>query len=306
MNQIRGLKQFCDKHQIPIPTGDDFNLLEWLLAANRHQPFLAEYKGRISEIKERLGSESEEWGGCPQCGTDVHVGLDSCPVCGLDLTSDMSPVDDDEEIEGEIEDDDQEYEDEVEEYEEEDPEDTEEEAELEDDEEYEEEYEDGDDGEEDDDYGFAEDIDEDDEGEEELGDDDEDESEELDDAEEEEDDEELEDEEEVEPLAVARKDVAKRKLLKRKEKTAQKVRNDATYSEKQKVRDQIRKELKAQIPKMMKNVNSIDDLEYRKLLMMPGLLGYQGKPATIGNTVEIKAWVKRKLLKKRKANAAHK
>ena len=88
MSAIRGMKQFCDKHKIPVPAGDDFNLLSFILDVSRKAVPLAEYKGKVSEVIDRLGHESEEWGGCPRCGTDVYIGLDDCPVCGLDLKSD--------------------------------------------------------------------------------------------------------------------------------------------------------------------------------------------------------------------------
>lgn len=307
---IRGLKQFCNKYRIPIRKGDKFNLHELLLNISKQQPMLAEYQGRISEITSRLGEDSDEWGGCPDCGTNVHAGLSLCPICGLDLADDGGPdavsdvEDEDEDADVEYEDDDEEeeYEDEVEE-----------EPEAEDEEFVDEEEDEAEGGNSLEDFDEGDEEDEELEDEYEYSDEDEDDEEEYegDDEEiEEGEDEEIEDEEEsdIEPLSAARESVENRKLFKRKKenKKPNPRKKDLPYSEKQRIRDQIRKELTAEVPRMMKKPSKVDTLEYRKLLMMPGILGYEGKPATLGNTVEIRAWVKRQLVKKRKANATHK
>lgn len=101
MNTVKGLADFCRKHKVPIPVGDRFSLLDFLLEVSKRTVSLAEYRGRVTEVIHRMGNESEQWGGCPNCGSNVHLGLKECPVCGKSLdfvepemeASDLSDLD---------------------------------------------------------------------------------------------------------------------------------------------------------------------------------------------------------------------
>lgn len=323
MHGLKGLGDFCRKHKIQIPKGDSFNLLEFLLQVSGKAIQLAEYKGSVTEVISRLGEESDEWGGCPRCGSNVHLGLSDCPVCGLDLSAEESESEDVEEQEDDLSeldsdyvddeeptenfddldelDDDDEEEVDDEEVEEEDEDPLDETFEEEDSEETEEESEDDLDEFEEEEDPEDEEI-EDDETEEEVEDEfeDEEEPEEEDDAEEEVDiDDEVEDDEELEPLSTAKASVKQKKLLKKN--PPEKVdprRNLMPASQKAKLREQRRKKLESLIPKFQKKPSLIDRLKYRDLLIMPGLLGYKKRPSMIGKKEEIQEWVKKNLKRK--------
>ena len=85
MTQIKGLEAFCKKQGISVLGGDEFNLMEFLLAICAKTHWLAELSGRLSERISTLEKDSDEWGGCPRCGTNVHAGLSECPLCGFTL-----------------------------------------------------------------------------------------------------------------------------------------------------------------------------------------------------------------------------
>lgn len=294
MHGLKGLGDFCRKHKIQIPKGDSFNLLEFLLQVSGNAIQLAEYKGSVTEVISRLGEESDEWGGCPRCGSNVHLGLSDCPVCGLDLSAEESESEDVEEQEDDLSELDSDYVDDeepTENFDELDELDDDDEEEV-DDEEVEEEDEDS----------LDETFEEEDSEEiEEESEDDLDEfEEEEDDAEEEEDiDDEVEDDEELEPLSTAKASVKQKKLLKKN--PPEKVdprRNLMPASQKAKLREQRRKKLESLIPKFQKKPSLIDRLKYRDLLIMPGLLGYKKRPSMIGKKEEIQEWVKKNLKRK--------
>lgn len=253
MHGLKGLGDFCRKHKIQIPKGDSFNLLEFLLQVSGNAIQLAEYKGSVTEVISRLGEESDEWGGCPRCGSNVHLGLSDCPVCGLDLSAEESESEDVEEQEDDLSELDSDYVDDeepTENFDELDELDDDDEEEV-DDEEVEEEDEDS----------LDETFEEEDSEEiEEESEDDLDEfEEEEDDAEEEEDiDDEVEDDEELEPLSTAKASVKQKKLLKKN--PPEKVdprRNLMPASQKAKLREQRRKKLESLIPKFQKSQASL-------------------------------------------------
>lgn len=320
MNTPKGLGDFCRTHKIIIPKGDDFNLLDFLLEVSQKSIKLAEYKGSVTEIIRRLGEDSEEWGGCPRCGSNVHLGLKECPVCGLDLSAEeddvveASEADDDlsdldpsyiEEDEVEEVDDLDELDDEEDEFEEEPDEEVDEEEEDPLDEAFEEE---GDEGSEEVEEEDADDLDEfedEEEPEEEEEDLEEEELEDEDEFEEEEDEpveeepEELEEEEE--PLSTAKASVQQKKVLKKKREKEDRVdprRNLMSHSEKVRAREERRRKLESLLHKFKRKPDLVDRLKYRDLLIMPGLLGYTKKPTTLGGKKDIQSWVKKSLKKR--------
>lgn len=310
MHGLKGLSDFCRTHKIPIPKGDEFNLLDFLLQISAKAIKLAEYKGSVTEVISRLGEESDEWGGCPRCGSNVHLGLETCPVCGLDLSSDeeseseqedelseLDPKYAEDEGEADVEDLDELDEDDDSEEDAEGEEDIEEEEdpldEAFEDEEAEESEEDSED-----------DLDEFEDEETEDEDDDEVEEEDEFDTEEEpeEDEDELDDEEEdLEPPSAAKTSIKQKKLLRKKREPEVKIdprRNLMPASQKARLREQRRRKLESLIPKFRKKPELIDRLKYRDLLIMPGLLGYTKRPSMIGKKEDIQAWVKKNLKRK--------
>lgn len=297
MNAVKGLNDFCKKHRVPVPTGDKFSLLDFLLEVSKRSFSLAEYKGKVSEIIQRLGNESEEWGGCPNCGTNVHLGLKECPVCGKSLdfvdpeteADDLSAIDesyakkkkattvsdlDEFDEEGSDDDGDDLLEDEDDDA----SNDSEEEEDVADDEEESEEPdeidEEGDEEETEEDP--LDETDEDSEEDDSLNDD----SESDDDA------------EDLEPLSGPKKSALQGKHFLSKKP----INRPATaHAEKYAERELRRKKLESLIPKFKKDPNMVMRLKYRDLLIMPGLLGYTRKPTAIGSKQDIQRWIKNAL-----------
>ncbi len=300
MNTVKGLGDFCRKHKVPIPVGDKFSLLDFLLEVSKRSVPLAEYRGRVTEVIQRMGNESEQWGGCPNCGSNVHLGLKECPVCGKSLDfvepemeandlSDLDPeysapkkaravedLDDFDEDESEEESADDllaEEGDEQEQTEEEDEgndvdeieeDDASEDAEESQDHELEDEVSDEDDSSEEDDTGFEEDESEDDDF----------------------------DEEDEEPLSGPKKAAQKGNHFLSKKPINRPM---TAHAEKYAEREVRRKKLESLIPKFKKDPNLVMRLKYRDLLIMPGLLGYTRKPTAIGSKQDIQRWIKNAL-----------
>lgn len=296
MNTVKGLNDFCRKHKVPVPSGDKFSLLDFLLEVSKRSVSLAEYRGRVMEVIQRMGNESEQWGGCPNCGSNVHLGLKECPVCGKSLDfvdpemeandlSDLDPaysapkkakpvssMDDfgDEDSEDESGDDllaeeddehgaDDEDDDEVDEIEEDDADQDAEES-------------------------------EDDELEDEVSEEDDSSEEEEPDFEESEDDE--LDEDDGEPLSGPKKAAQKGNHFLSKKSINRPL---TPHAEKFAEREVRRKKLENLIPKFKKDPNLVMRLKYRDLLIMPGLLGCTRKPTTIGSKQDIQRWIKNAL-----------
>lgn len=322
MNTPKGLGDFCRTHKITIPKGDNFNLLDFLLEVSQKSIKLAEYKGSVTEVIRRLGEDSEEWGGCPRCGSNVHLGLKDCPVCGLDLSAEEDDVVEETESDEDLSDLDPSYgEEEVEEVDDLDDLDA---LDDEEEDEFEEESDEEVDEEEEDplDEAFEEEDDEDTEEVEEEADDDElDEFEDEEDPEEEEDveeeepeeEDEFEDEDETEeeepeeldeedePLSAAKESVQQKKVLKTKREKEDRVdprRNLMSHSEKVRAREERRRKLESLLHKFKRKPDLVDRLKYRDLLIMPGLLGYTKKPTTLGGKKDIQSWVKKSLKKR--------
>ena len=291
MNEVKGLNDFCKKHRIPMPAGDKFSLLDFLLEVSKKSVPLAEYRGKVSEIIQRLGNESEEWGGCPNCGTNVHLGLKECPVCGksLDFVDPELEADD-------LSDLDPSYSkpkksktvDDLDDFDSDDEEADEEPSENEDVESEEESS--------DDDLDEIDEIEEDEESEEHDEDDQEDTEEDDDslesDSDDEEEPEEDEEEEDAEPLSGPKKAAQQGNHFLSKKPIN---RPQTEHAEKYAVREVRRKKLESLIPKFKKDPNLIMRLQYRDLLIMPGLLGYTRKPTAIGSKDDIQRWVKNAL-----------
>lgn len=293
MNTVKGLNDFCKKHRIAMPAGDKFSLLDFLLEVSKRSVPLAEYRGKVMEIVRRLGNESEEWGGCPNCGSNVHLGLKECPVCGKALdfvdpeleASDLSDLDPDYATPKKakaVDDLDEFDSDEDSEVDEESLEDDEENtAEESDDDEFEEE--------ESNDEDESEEVDEiEEEDSEPEEDEDEDSDESLDDDSEHENND--EDEEDVEPLSGPKKSALQGKAFLSKKPIHH--RPVTAHAEKYAERELRRKKLESLIPKFKKDPNMIMKLKYRDLLIMPGLLGYMRKPTAIGSKQDIQRWIK--------------
>ena len=280
MNTIKGLNEFCKKHRIAMPTGDKFSLLDFLLEVSRKSFLLAEYRGRVSEIIHRLGNESEEWGGCPNCGSNVHLGLKECPVCGKALdfvepeleASDLSDLDPDYAKPKKVK-----------------PVDDLNELDSDDDDFEEESSDDEDDSEE------ADEIEEDDESDEHESADEDEESDGDDDLDDDSEDIESEedDEEDIEPLSGPQKAVAQGKPFLSKKPINNRPRT--AHAEKFAERELRRKKLERMIPQFKEKPNLVMKLKYRDLLIMPGLLGYMRKPTAIGSKEDIQRWVKNAL-----------
>lgn len=287
MNEVKGLNDFCKKHRIPMPAGDKFSLLDFLLEVSKKSVPLAEYRGKVSEIIQRLGNESEEWGGCPNCGTNVHLGLKECPVCGksLDFVDPELEADD-------LSDLDPSYSkpkksktiDDLDDFDSDDDEEADEESSEEEDTDSEEESHD-------DDLDEIDEIEEDEESEEHDEDDQEDTEEDDDSLESDSDDEEPE-EEDAEPLSGPKKAAQQGNHFLSKKPIN---RPHTEHAEKYAVREVRRKKLESLIPKFKKDPNLIMRLQYRDLLIMPGLLGYTRKPTAIGSKDDIQRWVKNAL-----------
>ncbi|MGE3682370.1 MAG: hypothetical protein AB7G93_11650 [Bdellovibrionales bacterium] len=297
MNTVKGLGDFCRKHKVPIPVGDKFSLLDFLLEVSKRTVPLAEYRGRVTEVIQRMGNESEQWGGCPNCGSNVHLGLKDCPVCGKSLdfvepemeASDLSdldpeystpkkakPVDDlDDFNEDESEDDaaddllaeeneeeanDEDEGNDVDEIEEDD---ADEDAEESEDRELEDEMSEEDDSSEEEGSDFEEDTEEDDF-----------------------------DEEDEEPLSGPKKAALKGNHFLSKKPVNRPM---TAHAEKYAEREVRRKKLESLIPKFKKDPNLVMRLKYRDLLIMPGLLGYTRKPTAIGSKQDIQRWIKNAL-----------
>ncbi|MGE3680164.1 MAG: zinc ribbon domain-containing protein [Bdellovibrionales bacterium] len=289
MNTVKGLGDFCKKHKVPIPVGDKFSLLDFLLEVSKRSMPLAEYRGRVTEVIQRMGNESEQWGGCPNCGSNVHLGLKECPVCGKSLDfvepemeandlSDLDPeyskpkkakavedLDDFDEDESEEESADDLLAEESDEQEQTDEED---------------EGNDVDEIEEDDADEDAEEF-EDHELEDEV-------SEENDSSEEEDTD----FEEDEEPLSGPKKAAQKGNHFLSKKPINRPM---TAHAEKYAEREVRRKKLESLIPKFKKDPNLVMRLKYRDLLIMPGLLGYTRKPTAIGSKQDIQRWIKNAL-----------
>lgn len=297
MNTVKGLNDFCRKHKVPVPVGDKFSLLDFLLEVSKRSVLLAEYRGRVTEVIHRLGNESEQWGGCPNCGTNVHLGLKECPVCGknLDLVepemeaselSDLdptyskpkkaAPVDDlddfDEDDAAEESNDDllaesdelnEEEDNDVDEIEEDD---ADEDAEESEDHELENEVSEEDDSSEEEDPDFEEDSEADDfnEGQ----------------------------DEDEEPLSGPKKAAQKGNHFLSKKPINRPM---TAHAEKYAEREVRRRKLESLIPKFKKDPNLVMRLKYRDLLIMPGLLGYARKPTAIGSKQDIQRWIKNAL-----------
>lgn len=297
MNTVKGLNDFCRKHKVPVPVGDKFSLLDFLLEVSKRSVLLAEYRGRVTEVIHRLGNESEQWGGCPNCGSNVHLGLKDCPVCGknLDLVepemeaselSDLdpayskpkkaAPVDDlddfDEDDAAEESNDDllaeadelnEEEDNDVDEIEEDD---ADEDAEESEDHELENEVSEEDDSSEEEDPDFEEDA-------------------EADDFDEGQD-------EDEEPLSGPKKAAQKGNHFLSKKPINRPM---TAHAEKYAEREVRRRKLESLIPKFKKDPNLVMRLKYRDLLIMPGLLGYARKPTAIGSKQDIQRWIKNAL-----------
>lgn len=297
MNTVKGLNDFCRKHKVPVPVGDKFSLLDFLLEVSKRSVLLAEYRGRVTEVIHRLGNESEQWGGCPNCGSNVHLGLKECPVCGknLDLVkpemeaNDLTdldpeyskpkkavPVDDlddfDEDDTAEESDDDllaeadelnQEEDNDVDEIEEDD---ADEDAEESEDHELENEVSEEDESSEEEDAEFEEDS-------------------EADDFDEGQD-------EDEEPLSGPKKAAQKGNHFLSKKPINRPM---TAHAEKYAEREVRRRKLESLIPKFKKDPNLVMRLQYRDLLIMPGLLGYARKPTAIGSKQDIQRWIKNAL-----------
>ncbi len=299
MNTVKGLNDFCRKHKVPVPVGDKFSLLDFLLEVSKRSMLLAEYRGRVTEVIQRLGNESEQWGGCPNCGTNVHLGLKECPVCGKNLelqdseieASDLSDLDpeyssskkqavtdlddfDDDESEVDTESDDLLSEetdestddDENEDVDEIEEDDADEDAEESEDHELEDEVSEEDDSSEEEDTDFEEDSDEDDfdEGQ----------------------------DEDEEPLSGPKKTALKGNHYLSKKPVNRPL---TAHAEKYAEREVRRRKLESLIPKFKKDPRLILRLKYRDLLIMPGLLGYKRKPTAIGSKQDIQRWIKNAL-----------
>lgn len=297
MNTVKGLNDFCRKHKVPVPVGDKFSLLDFLLEVSKRSVLLAEYRGRVTEVIHRLGNESEQWGGCPNCGTNVHLGLKECPVCGksLDLVepemeaselSDLDPayskpkkavpVDDlddfDEDDAAEESSDDllaeadelnEEEDNDVDEIEEDD---ADEDAEESEDHELENEVSEEDDSSEEEDAEFEDGS--------------------------EEDDFDAGQDEDEEPLSGPKKAAQKGNHFLSKKPINRPM---TAHAEKFAEREVRRRKLESLIPKFKKDPNLVMRLKYRDLLIMPGLLGYARKPTAIGSKQDIQRWIKNAL-----------
>ena len=296
MNMVKGLNDFCKKHRIVVPVGDKFSLLDFLLEVSKRSVSLAEYRGQVTEIIQRLGNESQEWGGCPNCGTNVHLGLKECPVCGKSLdfvdpeieADDLSDLDPDyakpKKAKSSDDLDDFDTDDEL-------GSDDEEDFDDEPEEETEEESDEDESSEEDDESEEVDEIDEVEETDQEEEEDSDDES--LDEDSEHEDDDIEEDQEDVEPLSGPKKALSNgRPFLSKKSINPKPT---TSHAEKYAEREVRRKKLESLIPKFKKDPNLIMKLKYRDLLIMPGLLGYMRKPTAIGSKDDIQRWIKNAL-----------
>jgi len=139
---FQALKDFCKKNKVSVPADDDLNLMEFLYGLSEKalalHPELLAMESEIKKLVAKEGMDSEAWGGCPNCGSNILINSEECIFCGTPLEE----SEDEEEDEEEDDEEDEEEEDEEEEDEDEDDEEDDEEDEEEEDEEEEDEDED--------------------------------------------------------------------------------------------------------------------------------------------------------------------
>lgn len=264
---VNGLEHFCAKHGVKVKDGDEFSLVDFVIDLAGQAVHLADIRGRISEKISSLDKDSDDWGGCPRCGSNVHSELSECPVCGLNLEDEANGEEAEEEpvkektalapstapangkpnrrgAEA------------VKTLPEKSQDDFDELVEL--------------DGDSDDAEDVEETEDEEDVEEDELEDD------------------EAEDEdasEETDVLAVLEREDQPAPKPKAKKK------NPSMTPEKTREKALRRERLRKVLPKLIANPHMSLKLKYEDLLMLPGLLDYSKRPTTLGNKEKIQSWV---------------